>query len=316
MKQENENLENEELGHKSMLKIKMRLRRYFYVEYSPRYIRFKGDLFAYKKYLEVLQLNMSDDEKEKSWITKALILCNEAKNKLEDRKIDEGWKMLHAAKRLEVCSNSATRKALVITLREQAYELSNDRKDSILKLIGVRNDKDESDISPEELEIALRTKDEYYHALYYTNRLTRRQFMILFIILALIIGLGFLYIRIYDFTTVKTMSSMSVRNLTGILLFGLLGSTTSSIFHSRNSQSGSRIPEILSNTSITLSRIFVGAGFSIFVFVLLNSQITASINLFSFTINSCYDFFTIAFVSGFSERLALSSIQKIIGKKE
>ncbi|MCF6356362.1 MAG: hypothetical protein L3J54_01025 [Draconibacterium sp.] len=109
---------------------------------------------------------------------------------------------------------------------------------------------------------------------------------------------------------------MNFRNLTGVLLFGLLGSTTSSIFHFRNSQSSSRIPEILSNTSITMSRIFVGAGFSVFIFVLLNSQITASINLFSFTIDTCYDFFTIAFVSGFSERLALSSIQKIIGKKE
>jgi hypothetical protein len=112
------------------------------------------------------------------------------------------------------------------------------------------------------------------------------------------------------------MGVMNFNNMIGVLLFGLLGATTSSIFHFRNSQSSSRIPEIISNTSITMSRIFVGTGFSIFIFILLNSNIVEVLNLFSFKLDSCYEFFTIAFVSGFSERLALKSIQKIIGKKE
>ena len=316
MKEEDKKSVDEKSGNKFMSKFMSKLYQIFYTEYSPRHMRFRGDLFTYKEYLHVLQINIDENEKEKHWTTKALKLCEKAIERLDNWKIDEGWKILHAAKRLEVYNGSKTRNAFVIKLREQASKLSDDRKEAILKIIGIRDNKDEADISPEELEIALKTKDEFYHALYYTNRLTRRQFILLFIILALIIGLGFLYIRNYDFTAVTNMSAMTVRNLTGILLFGLLGSTISSIFHFRNSQSSSRIPEVLSNTSITLSRIFVGAGFSIFIFVLLNSQIATSINLFNFTIDSCYDFFTIAFVSGFSERLALSSIQKIIGKKE
>ncbi len=316
MNTEKEKTNCEEANRKFMWKIKMRLRRLFYVEYSPRYIRFKGDLCTYKEYLHVIQINMNDDEKEKNWTAQALVLCEKAIDKLKERKIDEGWKMLHAAKRLEVYGNEFIRKAIIIELREEANKLNEWRKNSILKIIGFGDEKKDLDISPEELGKALKIRDEFYHALYYTNLLTRGQFNLLFLILALIIGLGLWYINCYEFPEKCVMSVMNVRNLTGILLFGLLGSTTSSIFHFRNSQSSSRIPEILSNTSITMSRIFVGAGFSVFIFVLLNSEIAASINLFSFTIDTCYDFFTIAFVSGFSERLALSSIQKIIGKKE
>ncbi len=316
MNTKEEKADNEESSNKFMLKIKMRLRRLFYVEYAPRYIRFKGDLCTYKEYLHVMQINMNDDEKEKNWTTQALVLCEKAIDKLKERKIDEGWKMLHAAKRLEVYGNESIRKAIIIELREEANKLNEWRKNSILKIIGFGDEKKDLEISPEELGKALKIRDEFYHTLYYTNRLTRGQFNWLFLILALIIVLGLVFIFINDFTKDDAMNIMNFRNLTGILLFGLLGATTSSIFHFRNSQSSSRIPEILSNTSITMSRIFVGAGFSVFIFVLLNSQITASINLFSFTIDSCYDFFTIAFVSGFSERLALSSIQKIIGKKE
>ena len=316
MNTKEEKADNKESSNKFMWKFILRLRRLFYVEYSPRYMRFKGDLFTFKEYLHVLQMNMSDDEKEKSWTTKALILCEKAIDKLNERKIDEGWKMLHAAQRLEVYGNESNRKAIIIELREEASKLKEWRKNSILKMIGFGDEKKESEISPEELEKALKIRDEFYHALYYTNRLTRGQFNWLFLILALIIVLGLVYISFNEFTKEYVMDVMNVRNLTGILLFGLLGATTSTIFHFCNSQSSSRIPEILSNTSITMSRIFVGAGFSVFIFVLLNSKIVTSINLFSFTLDTCYEFFTIAFVSGFSERLALKSIQKIIGKKE
>ncbi len=173
-----------------------------------------------------------------------------------------------------------------------------------------------TDISPEQLEQALRIRDEYYHTLYYTNKLTRNQFNWLFVILVVLIILILIYIAICNFSGDEEMTLMNFRNLTGVILFGLLGATTSSIFHFRNSQSSARIPEMLSNTSIIMSRLFVGAGFSIFVFVLLNSKLATSIDIFSFKLDTCYEFFTISFVSGFSERLALKSIQKIIGDKK
>ena len=63
-----------------------------------------------------------------------------------------------------------------------------------------------------------------------------------------------------------------------------------------------------------MSKIFIGAGFSIFVFLLLRSSVADSIKLFSFTISPPFDYFAIAFAFGFTERLAQKSIELLIGK--
>ncbi len=65
-----------------------------------------------------------------------------------------------------------------------------------------------------------------------------------------------------------------------------------------------------------MSKIFIGAGFSVFIFLLLYSSVAESINLFSFEIRKPLDFFAIAFVSGFAEQLAQKSINLIIGKEK
>ncbi|MEN8115993.1 MAG: hypothetical protein ABFS16_03385 [Bacteroidota bacterium] len=295
----------------------IRFKRLVYVEFSPRYIRFKGDLCTYRQHLEVFKEGMKEEELKDSWLTKALTLCETASERLKEVRIDEGWKLLHAAERMEVYCCEEKRKATIIQLREEAGKLNEWRKNSILKIIGISDEENkQKDISPQQLEMALQIRDDYYHTLYYTNRLTRGQFNWLFFVLGVLIFLILMFVNSNKLSEMDEMSKLNFTNLYSILLFGLLGATTSSIFRFRNSQSTSRIPEILSNNSITMSRIFVGAGFSVFIFVLLNSEIAKSVELFKFEMNHCYEFFTIAFVSGFSERIALNSIQKIIGKKE
>uniref|UniRef100_UPI0032173522 hypothetical protein n=1 Tax=uncultured Draconibacterium sp. TaxID=1573823 RepID=UPI0032173522 len=295
----------------------IRWRRLFFVNYSPRYIRLKGDLCTYKKHLEALSAKPNDGTYEKGWIADAMKLCDDAVQKLSKVRIDEGWKLLHEAQRMEVYSNQEYRHATIIQLREEAVKLNKWRMDSIYKIVGYKDDDAKVDkVGAAELELALQLRDEHYHSLYYTNRLTRGQFNRLFFILGLIIALILWYVCATGISTRTDMSQMNASNLIGILLLGSLGATTSTIFHFRNSQSSSRIPEIISNNSITMSRIFVGAGFSFFVFIFLNSTIAQTIDIFKFKLDSCYEFFTIAFVSGFSERFALNSIQKIIGKKE
>ncbi len=295
----------------------IRWRRLWYVNYSPRYIRLKGDLCAYKNHLQVQIKKEGGGEDKQCWVNKALKLCDAAFVKLKEIRIDEGWKLLHEARRMEVYSNGNFRKATIIQLREEASKLNAWRSESVYKIIGFKDDKDRLDaVSTEELEKALQIRDEYYHTLYYTNRLTRGQFNWLFVILVALIIAGLFYICYSGISAETLMHKMNVTNFTGILLFGLLGSTTSTIFNFRKSQSTARVPEILGNNSITMSRIFVGAGFSVFIYVFLNSEIAQAIDIFEFEVKSCYAFFTIAFVSGFSERFALNSIQKIIGKQE
>lgn len=297
--------------------IKMLWKRLFYINYSTPYIRFEGDLGTYVKHLEAQKAQLGTKDNNIDWIPEAMELCNAALQKLDEQRIDEGWKLFHEAQRLEVYSNVYFRRATVIQLREEVVKLNKWRMDAIYKIIGYKDDDSKAEkVTAEELEIALLIRDEHYHTLYYTNRLTREQFNWLFFVLVVLIISGLFYIA-YSGVTVNTeMNKLTVPNFIGILLFGSLGATTSTIFHFRNSQSTSRIPEILGNKSITMSRIFVGAGFSIFIFIFLNSNIAGALDIFDFKLSSCYEYFTIAFVSGFSERLALNSIQKILGKKE
>lgn len=303
--------------HKSVLNFRIRWRRLFFVNYSARYIRFKGDLCTYQKHLEAQQAMPAREGNNKDWIPEAMKLCKTAHEKLNEVRIDEGWKLLHEAQRLEVYSNVSFKSATVIQLREEAVKLNKWRMDAVYKIIGYKDDDNRADkVSNEEVEKALQIRDEYYHTLYYTNRLTRVQFNWLFFVLVVLIVLAFIYVCASGVSRYTDMSEMTLTNLMGILLFGLLGATTSTIFHFRNSQTTARIPEILGNNSITMSRIFVGAGFSVFIFIFLNSEIAKAVDVFDFKLETCYEFFTIAFVSGFSERLALNSIQKIIGKKE
>ena len=56
----------------------------------------------------------------------------------------------------------------------------------------------------------------------------------------------------------------------------------------------------------------MGAGFSIFIFLLLRSSVVDSIKLFSFIISQPFEYFAIA--SGFTKRLAQKSIELLIRK--
>jgi hypothetical protein len=102
----------------------------------------------------------------------------------------------------------------------------------------------------------------------------------------------------------------------GVLLFGLLGALTSAIVSTRQLSNSPRISEPGSSQVITMSKIFIGAGFSVFIFLLLKSSVAEHIKLFSFTISQPIDYFAIAFASGFTERLAQKSIELLIGKEK
>jgi hypothetical protein len=101
-----------------------------------------------------------------------------------------------------------------------------------------------------------------------------------------------------------------------VLLFGLLGATTNAILFTRYLSKFPRVTEIGSSRIIILSKTFVGVAFSVFIYLILRSSITESIQIFSVTISSPIDYFTIAFVSGFSERFAQNAIETIVGKEK
>lgn len=284
------------------------------IEYIPRYTRLAGDLQCYKPQLEK---RIADTDSEKAqWAIQARALIEKSELHLKKMKIDEGWKTFHTAQRLAINAMSdEERLARASELRIESSKLNEWRQNTILQLLG--SEEEQKIPSPELLIRATELKDEHYNNQYYKNALSRNMFQLLFFLLfTFIIAIIIYFVIMHQQMGERYSEKMTMSGqITGVLLFGFLGAITSAILFTRYSTKFSKIAEISSNSIITLSKVFVGASFSIFIFLLLKSSVAENIQLFNFSINDPLDYFAIAFVSGFSERLAQKAIEAIVGKE-
>ena len=286
------------------------------ISYSPRYSRLAGDLACYWPILEKRIAETVDSKV--LWADKATKLMKDSEKFLEQNKIDEAWKCFHTAKRLEVYAmKDDERLSIAKALIREAEKLNEWRKDAIINLIGGK-DGVVPIPSVADLFNAIEIKDEAYNNQYYLNRLSRNLFWLLSGLLFLVISgiVFYFWYIIYLFGENYSTKLDHSELLIGVLLFGLLGALTSAIVSTRALPRSSQISELGSSEVITMSKIFIGAGFSIFIFLLLKSSIADKIDLFSFKISSPLDYFAIAFASGFTERLAQKSIGLLIGKEK
>lgn len=284
---------------------------------SPRWARLSGSLKAYR--LEVERRMNLPENKGTEWVLNLNKILDQCQSQLDAHEIDEAWKSFDAARRLELFGMDKVellQKARV--LRQESAKLSDWRKRAIYSIIGDPDHPVNDEITDGMLYEATLVRDEDFNNTYYKNRLIRNLFRLLFNLLFVWGGLIIVYFfAAYDCLNDKTAFNCSQGIfLLGILLFGLMGATTSSILITRQRSGQTRITEISSNQFVTLSRIFVGAAFSIFIFMILKSEMAAKINLFTFEISSPLDFFAIAFVSGFAERLAKNAIEALAGKEK
>jgi hypothetical protein len=284
-------------------------------EYTPRYSRLAGDLASYKPLLEK-RIN-DGNASHHQWAVQAKGLIQESESFLEELKIDEAWKSFHTAKRLEIFAlNDQERLALAKSTFREAEKLNEWRKEAIISLLGTRKEGVTYAPAAEALIQAVELKDDEYNNQYYRNRLARNLFWLLsgllFIVLAGIVVFFLVNIHLFgnDWTTKLNLTGY----ILGVLLFGTLGALTSAILFTRQLSKSSRITELGSSQVITMSKIFVGAGFSVFIFLLLRSSVADNIKLFSFSISQPIDYFAIAFLSGFTELLARKSIELLLGK--
>ncbi len=298
-------------------RLKLTLNRVSTLEYAPRYSRLAGDIACYEPQLQkrIIETNSTNEQ----WALQSHVLLEQAKKYLREYKIDEGWKSFHSAKRLEIFGlNKHERLATARAICKEADKLNEWRRDGIFSLLGSKKGEVTDTPDAEVLYQAAELKDEHYNNQYYMNRLTHNLFWLLsallFLVLITIVGYFLFYFNLCS------QSSEPVLNLTeniiGVLLFGLLGALTSAIISTRNLTQSSRIKEISSSQVVVLSKIFIGAGFSIFIFLLLRSSVADGIKLFSFKISTPLDYFAIAFASGFTERLAQKSMDLIVGKEK
>lgn len=282
-------------------------------DYFPRYCRLKGSLTTYEIELDARIESKKPDEAV--WPDKAKDLVGRAKYFLSLYKIDEAWKCFHTAQRMEIYGTSTEERIeMAKSLLAESAKLNNWRMNSINEMLGDPSVENYSGPSAETLVQATKLKDEHYNNIYYQNRLTRSLYKMLFLWMAFVIALLIWFANYYGigscaFPELKVM-------LLGVMLFGLLGAITSSILFTRKQAETSSITEISTNTFIVLSKIAVGVGFTLFIFFLLRSSFLDAINLFTFSLNTDIDYYTIAFLSGFTERLAQKAMGIIIGDEK
>lgn len=287
------------------------------LEHSPRYSRLAGELSCFKPQLEKRISEAGSGNHQ--WAVQAKELIKDSEKFLKENKIDEGWKSFHAAQRLEVYAMPADELlAHAKSLFKEAEKFNEWRKEAIISLLGSRSTGVTNTPAAEILIHAMELKDEAYDNMFYLNRLVQNLFWMLSSLLFLTIsGIVIYFIRVIGEMGSNYMHELSLTGyLIGVLLFGLLGALTSAIVSIRQLSNSPRISELGSSQVITLSKIFIGAGFSIFIFLLLKSSVAEKIDLFSFKIWQPLDYFAIAFVSGFTERFAQKAINLILGKEK
>lgn len=280
---------------------------------SLRYSRLLGSLTTYKAELEY-RINSSNN-KDAPWAIEAQSLLTESEDFLEKRKFDEAWKCFHTSQRQEIFGmDEGERIDASKVLISESAKLNKWRTVAIKELIGNPESENYTAHTASTLARATALKDEHFNNLYYQNRLTASLYRMLFVLLAIAIGLLFWFASDYITDTEQLPGHNTM--IYGVILFGLLGAITSSILFTRNQAAFSRISEISTNTFIVLSKIAVGVGFTVFIYFLIRSSLLDNIQLLSFKITSDVDYYTIAFISGFTERIAQKAISLILGEEE
>ncbi len=277
-----------------------------------RYSRLKGSLTTYKAELE--QRIKSGNSIEAPWAIEANKLVDKSEKFLNQYKFDEAWKCFHTAYRQEIFGmNKEERIDASNILISESNKLTNWRKNAIADLLGDPKSKKYKAPAASALVEATRLKDEHYNNLYYQNSLTSSLYRMLFWLLAIVTGL-LIWFASRCITGLELPGHDTM--VYGVILFGLLGAITSSILFTRNQSASSRISEISTNTFIVLSKIAVGVGFTVFIYFLLRSSFLDSIKLFNFSLTTDIDYYTIAFVSGFTERIAQKALNFFVGDED
>lgn len=289
---------------------------YLYSRYAQpqRWKRLNSAITVYRKELTCLLSNTSNNKTE--YVSSIYDLLDEAEASLMEGDVDKGWKCFHAARRLELLSinDQALLAAKAEQIRNEAGKLNAWRKEAVSGLL--TNKMDGEGITASVLYDAALIRDEHYSNQAYKSSLKRTHH---FILTALLIGV-LLWISyalsnpvIYFGADKKELTNLSVM-YPGLITFGFLGAIFSATLKSMKTDMSSRIPEMTLAIRVTLLRIVLGASAAVIIYLILYSNLS---DLLSDVIKKsikdmdAITIYVIAMVSGITERLVLSVVDKI-----
>lgn len=273
---------------------------------SPEHGRLAGNLQAYSVELDRLILSRSGAQTDSTWAIAARALIDKAEAKLEDGRVDESWKCLDAARRME--HFGLEDEALIArahALREEAGKLNPWRKKAVETVLSDL-DKRSTEAKRGRVYHAAWLRDEHLHNTYFKISLLRQQLNIL----GLILGLALASVLLLSMSDAldSPPGGADWRTLLAIGLFGVLGASFSAILSLARTSTQSRIPEQVVNSTVTAMRPLLGAAAALAVYVFLESKF---INL---EVTTWAGILAIAFASGFSERLVIGAVEAVAGK--
>lgn len=235
------------------------------------------------------------------WVSSAEHLLASAKNAADRGYAETGWRCLKAAMRMEIYGLSDEELQLrAKRVLAESRKLPTWRKDLVDAIISSDGAVKEG-VTPSDIAFATQiiheNEDNRYHAL----RLQHAQLVALGITVAVAL---ILLVFMHAWVDLDP-SSLSWRLILESAIVGVLGAAVSGILMTSDGAAGRQIPDLLGNWTILFARLAVGAATAIFLVALLLSGIV------SLKADSRYVFLPVAFIAGFSERLARSAIERL-----
>ena len=274
--------------------------------------RLAGSIAAYR--VEI-RGRLSTKEKEGKpengcWYDSVSTLLNHAQDALEDNRLEEGWKCFNAAQRMAIFGLEEKEiQGTAALLRREARKLSEWRKKATYELLG-EPDGAKANVSHSDVYEAALLRDEHFSNVYYKIGMLQDQLTYLIILLAVLVFAILLLAYKGLFPLGEAQVTHDPNMLLSVFLMGLLGANISAIFSLMAARGRFRIPEAIAAFLVTLMRVSIGGVSALAIYFLFSSEIYKAVS--SIRITSSNGFLTLAFISGFSERLVKGALDSVI----
>lgn len=255
-------------------------------------------------------------------------LLGDARQQLEKGDLDTGWKLFHAARRMELISfcEKDQRKTMAREMGQEAAKIKGWRGEAIKRLVKFEGEPP----TVEALYQAALVRDEYFANNAYKGDIHRTHAIALAGILAVTLFMLFFWSYTHP-GLLPPLFGLGEKNIVGVEswsifivvgLFGILGGTISAITAVSKTLEAARIPEMTTSFQVTFLRLFMGFASAIVIVIVLNSglgkEVLTSIiseNLAeAFKKGDPYTSYFVAFCAGFSERLVKRAAEYVAGR--
>ncbi|MFH2065322.1 MAG: NUDIX domain-containing protein [Pseudomonadota bacterium] len=294
----------------------------FYIKRTKRWNRLASSIQSYRNEINCLEKLVSPECKCTNCFDTARNLLDEAQERLDSGFVDWGWKLFHAARRMELislCSEDQRRTNARLMLQEGG-KIKGWRGEAIKRLIEFEKEPP----TVEALFQAALTRDEYFNNNAYKIGLLQTQAIVLAFILAMVLAAFFVWLKRVP-ATLPPLSGISMDPFQFLItsgLFGILGGVLSATTSVPKSLDASRIPEITTAFQVTFLRLFMGFASAIVIIIVIHSHLAGNVlsGVFSYDLAEVikkaepYSSYFIAFCAGFSERLVRRAVEYVAGK--